>query len=346
MHRRPQASVAQTHDRGFGDHSKPRDRYGKAGAFRMMPRRFMLAAALVLAFCSGLSLAGAAQAAEQEEIMLWPATAPGRGGVTGPERIVANGPAKGALSNVKVPRMRVYRPAAPNGAAVLVAGGGGYFRIQLIKESTPVALWLQAQGFTVFELIYRLPGDGWEAAVPFMDAQRAMKIIRFRAAEFKVNPARIGFMGFSAGGHLAGLTAYQPDRKLYAGSDRYEAVSARPDFAVLLFPVVTLRKPFNTRTRREIIGNKPSAEAEASWSLDSHVSASSPPTIIFAAADDPITPPAHGILLFETLQQAKAPVELHLFRSGGHGWGLGNPGEPVSQWPALFVNWFNSLNQK
>jgi acetyl esterase/lipase len=227
---------------------------------------------------------------------------------------------------------------------VLVAGGGGYFRIQLWKESTPAAEWLQARGFTVFELIYRLPNDGWDSTSPFMDAQRAMKIIRSRAGEFGVDPGRIGIMGFSAGGHLAGFTAYQPARALYSGADAYEKVSARPDFAVLLFPVVTLRKPYDTtRTRREIIGDKASTKAEAAWSLDTWAGKDAPPTIIFASADDPTTPPGHGILLFETLIAAGASAELHLFRDGGHGWGLGKPEQVISQWPALFEHWARSI---
>ncbi|WP_373488397.1 alpha/beta hydrolase, partial [Blastomonas sp.] len=268
----------------------------------MIARRTLIgrsaALALLVSALPVLPLAAAAP----EEILLWPGTPPGRGGVTGAEKIGEAGAGFGAVSNIATSRMRVYRPETPNGAAVLVAGGGGYFRIQLWKESTPAAQWLQAQGFTVFELIYRLPNDGWDASAPFMDAQRAMKIIRSRAGEFAVDPARIGIMGFSAGGHLAGFTALQPGRALYTGADVHEQVSARPDFTVLLFPVVSLRKPFDTtRTRREIIGNKPSAKAEAEWSLDTYVSAAAPPTIIFAAADDPITPPGHSVLLFEKL---------------------------------------------
>lgn len=283
-------------------------------------------------------------AAAPEEIRLWPGSMPGAGKVEGPERIGTEGAGLGAVSNVAVPRMRVYRPANPNGAAVLVAGGGGYFRIQLKKESTPAAEWLAAQGFTVFELIYRLPNDGWEASAPFMDAQRAMKIIRTRAADFGVDPQRIGIMGFSAGGHLAGFTAYQPARALYSGKDAYEAVSARPDFAVLLFPVVTLRKPYDTtRTRREIVGEKATEKAEALWSLDTWAGKDAPPTIIFASADDPTTPPGHGILLFQTLVAAGASAELHLFRDGGHGWGLGKPEQVISQWPGLFAHWAQSL---
>lgn len=306
--------------------------------------RTLLGVWAVLALLAGALPVLPLAAATPEEIMLWPGTPPGNGGVTGPEKLGDKGGAYGALSNIAMPRMRVFRPANPNGAAVLVAGGGGYFRIQLWKESTPAAEWLQAQGFTVFELLYRLPNDGWDSSAPFMDAQRAMKIIRSRAGEFGVDPGKIGIMGFSAGGHLAGFTAYQPERPLYAGADAYERVSARPDFAVLLFPVVTLRKPYDTtRTRREIVGEKASTKAEAEWSLDTHVSKDAPPTIIFAAADDPITPPGHGILLFEKLTAAGASAELHLFRDGGHGWGLGKPGQVISQWPALFAQWATSL---
>lgn len=299
---------------------------------------------LLTAAVPAFPLAAATADTAPEEIMLWPGTPPGKGSVSGPEKLGGEGAGYGALSNIATPRMRVYRPTQPNGAAVLVAGGGGYFRIQLWKESTPAAQWLQARGFTVFELLYRLPNDGWDAAAPFMDAQRAMKIIRSRADEFSVDPAKIGIMGFSAGGHLAGFTAYQPDRPLYAGGDAHEAVSARPDFAVLLFPVVTLRKPYDTtRTRREIVGDKASTKAEDQCSLDTYASKSAPPTIIFAAADDKTTPPGHGILLFEKLIAAGASAELHLFRDGGHGWGLGKPGQVISQWPAMFAQWAESL---
>lgn len=308
-----------------------------------MIRRLALALAAAMALLAAPALA-AGDAAAREEIRLWPGTPPGNGKVTGEEKIGGEGSGLGAVSNVSVPRMRVYRPTVPNGAAVLVAGGGGYFRIQLKKESTPAAEWLAAQGFAVFELIYRLPNDGWDSTAPFMDAQRAMKIIRTRAAEFSLDPDRIGIMGFSAGGHLAGFTAYQPERALYDGKDRFEHVSARPDFAVLLFPVVTLRKPYDTtRTRREIVGDKASEAAEIAWSLDTYASKDAPPTIIFAAADDPTTPPGHGILLFQSLIAAGASAELHLFRNGGHGWGLGTPDQVISQWPGLFAHWAQSL---
>lgn len=311
----------------------------------MIARRTLLGNLAVLSAIGAVPLGGAvpALANEWEEILLWPGTPPGRGGVTGPEKLGSEGAGFGALSNISTPRMRVYRPEKANGAAIVVCGGGGYFRIQLWKESTPTARWLQERGFTVFELLYRLPNDGWDASAPFIDAQRAMRIVRTKAIEFGIDPKQIGIMGFSAGGHLAGFTALQPQRPLYAGSDKYEKASARPDFSVLLFPVVSLRKPYDTtRTRREIIGNTPSTEAENAWSLDTYASADAPPTIIFASADDKTAPPGHGIMLFEKLNAAGASAELHMFRDGGHGWGLGRQEQVLSQWPDMFVKWFDS----
>lgn len=272
--------------------------------------------------------------------MLWPGRGPGNGGPSGPEVIGDSGSGYGAVSNISTPRLRVYRPRRPNGKAVLICGGGGYFRIQLWKESTPIAKWLQQNGYTAFELIYRLPNDGWDASVPFMDAQRAMKLVRSRADEFGIRPDRIGIMGFSAGGHLAGYTALRPDHVLYEGGDTIEAQSARPDFSVLLFPVVSLLKPYDTtRTRREIIGRDPSLAAQKAWSLDTHVTGSAPPMIIISAADDIITPPGHGIMLFQALTAKGAAAELHIFEQGGHGWGLGTDDQILSQWPTIFDNW-------
>lgn len=306
----------------------------------MISRRTILRGGAGVAGAYAAATVVPASAHDYEEIMLWRGRAPGGGGATGPEKIGGPGNGYGAVSNISTPRMRVYRPNTANGRAVLVCGGGGYFRIQLWKESTPIAKWLQLRGYTVFELIYRLPNDGWDAAVPFMDAQRAMKSIRSRAEEFAIRSDRIGIMGFSAGGHLAGYTALLPGAQLYAGGDEIERQSARPDFSALLFPVVSLRKPYDTtRTRREIIGTDPSLAAQNAWSLDTHVSKDAPPTIIISAADDLITPPGHGIALFQAMNSKGAAAELHIFEEGGHGWGLGTKDQILSQWPEIFENW-------
>lgn len=314
----------------------------------MIARRTLVSGAAALLAASALLGSADLKGHDFEEIRLWPGTPPGSGKVIGPESIGSEGAGFGAVSKVSNPRMRVYRPNHPNGRAVLVIGGGGYFRIQLWKESTPAAQWLQLHGYTVFELIHRLPGDGWEAAAPFMDAQRAMKIIRHRADEFGIKSDQIGIMGFSAGGHLAGYTALKPTQALYAGSDRFETASARPDFAVLLFPVVTLRKPYDTtRTMREIVGRDATLAVQELWSLDTHASKDAPPMILFSSADDKTTPPGHNMALFEALNRAGASVEMHIFSNGGHGWGLGTPDQTLSQWPAMFTRWLDiQMTQK
>ena len=173
----------------------------------MISRRSILAGGAALAGAVGAAGSAPAFAFAVEEIPLWPGKPPGGNGPSGPEKIGGAGTGYGAVSNIATPRLRVYRPNIANGRAVIVCGGGGYFRIQLWKESTPAAKWLQLHGYTVFELIYRLPRDGWDASAPFADAQRAMKIVRTRAADFGIAPDRIGIMGMSAGGHLAGFTA-------------------------------------------------------------------------------------------------------------------------------------------
>ena len=308
----------------------------------MIDRRSLIYGSGALAVAATLP-AIPVRAHELEEIPLWPGRPPGRGEVKGPEKIGTEGAGKGAISNISTPRMRVYRPVAPNGMAVIICGGGGYFRIQLAKESTPAALWLQSRGYTAFELLYRLPADGWDASAPFADAQRAMKIVRSRAAEFGLAKDRIGIMGMSAGGHLAGFTALQPDRPLYAGNDGFERTSARPDFAALLFPVVSMRPPFTTsRTRKYTIGEHPDAAAQAAWSLDTYAAKNAPPFIQFSASDDPTTPPGHNIALYEALVRAGAHPELHIFADGGHGWGLGTPDQPLHQWPTIFETWLRS----
>ena len=179
----------------------------------MLGRRALIRSAAGFSIAAALGSGEELLAHEWDEIPLWRDDPPGRGTVSGPETIGGEGSGFGAVSNVSNPRMRVYRPNNPNGRAVVICGGGGYFRIQLWKESTPAARWLQTRGYTVFELIYRLPNDGWEASAPFADAQRAMKIVRSRAAEFGIRRDAIGIMGQSAGGHLAGFTALQSGRK-------------------------------------------------------------------------------------------------------------------------------------
>jgi acetyl esterase/lipase len=301
-------------------------------------RRALIGAAMVAGTAMSLPEMLSAAPGTVEEIDLWPGTPPGPGGGRGPERIGDSGKGIGAVSGVIRPRIRVYRPAKPNGQAMLVMGGGGYFRIQVANESTPTCRWLQQIGYTAFELIYRMPGDGWPREAPFADAQRAMRLIRARASDFGFDAPKLGIIGFSAGGHLAGMTAVMPDAPRYQPIDAIDQHSARPSVAALIYPVLTLRAPFDTtRSVRELIGSHASPELAALWSVETHVSARTPPTFTAQAADDPIAPIDNSLLMFDALRKASVPHEMHIFAKGGHGWGLGDPGSLVSAWPRLFL---------
>jgi len=273
----------------------------------------------------------------EQEIPLWPDDKPpGGNGPQGPERTSA----KGSVTNISRPRMAVYRPERPNGNAVLVIAGGGYAHIERGPESIPAARWLQSIGFTVFELIYRLPGEGWSNSAPFQDGQRAMRLIRSSASKYGLNANRIGIIGFSAGGHLAGTTAAEPDSQRYPAIDAADQQSARPDFAALIYPVLTFMPPYdNTRSRREIAGKHPTAAQSEAFSVERHVGSRMPPTFLAQAADDPISPIQNSLLMFNALKAAQIPAEMHIFQEGGHGWGLGKTGSPVHAWPALFETW-------
>lgn len=275
-----------------------------------------------------------------KQIPLWGNTIPDGPGPQGAEEITANG----SLTNVSMPRLIVHKPSRPNGTAILVISGGGYAHIELGKESTPVANWLQSQGITAFELIYRLPQEGWKTThVPFQDAQRAMKLIRSIAVQYKIDPAKIGVLGFSAGGHLAGLTAAQPDKKYYKPMDAIDALSAKANFAGLIYPVITMLPPFNkTHAKKSILGENPTIAQEETYSVELQVSSNMPATFLAQAIDDPISPINNSYLMNGALEKAGVPVEMHIFQTGGHGWGMGKKNSPVSVWPDLFQTWLKA----
>lgn len=300
-------------------------------------RTAILVATVALA-CTGQAIAQSApDAGKPLSIDLWPGTPPGGGGPNGPERIGRTGTGVGAVSNVSRPRIEVYRPARPNGAAVILMGGGGYFRIGIGHEVMPTATWLAALGVTPVVLYYRLPADRWPAVAPFQDAQRAIRIVRARARELGIDPKRIGVLGFSAGGNLAGIAETRPTNAFYPRVDATDDVSARPDFAGLIYPVVSLQPPFNTtRSSRELATQKDSVQA---YSVELHVSRDTPPTFLAQAADDPIADIGNSLVMFDALKKNGVDVEMHVFDKGGHGWGLGDPGTAVASWPRLFAAW-------
>jgi acetyl esterase/lipase len=231
----------------------------------------------------------------------------------------------------------VVRPKQPNGAAVLVIGGGGYFRIQIGSAAMPTAQWLADRGITAFVLYYRLPGDGWNADAPFQDGQRALRILRGNWKTLGIDPKRIGVLGFSAGGHLAGTLATRGAHDFYSPADAVDRMSAVPDFAALVYPVISMRPPIDTtRTFREL---KQLPDFRNAYSLEAHITAATPPIFLAHAADDPIAAPEHSLRLHAAMLAAKRPVELHLFEAGGHSFALGKRGTGTTAWPRLFQSW-------
>ena len=298
-----------------------------------MFRLFRILSPLLLA----ASLAGPAWAGDGEIIPLWPAGTLDADTIRGPERVGREGSGRGAVQNIAEPRMVIHRPARPNGTAIIIAGGGGYFRIQIGRGSEPVAKWLNAVGITAVVLYYRLPGDGWPASAPFADGQRAIRLLRARADTLGIDPQRIGMLGMSAGGHLSATLGSRFDTPFYPPLDATDTLSPRPDFTVLLYPVISMAPPLDTTRTREKLGTDP--DVVAAYSIERHATSRSAPAFIAHSPDDPIAHPDHSRRMAAALKTAGVPVELHLFDSGGHSWGIGTPGTPTASWPRLFITW-------
>jgi acetyl esterase/lipase len=247
--------------------------------------------------------------------------------------------------------LEVVIPVRPNGAAVLIAAGGGYRRIELAIEARPAAHWLADQGITAFVLSYRLPLEGWKSGplAPLQDAQRALRIIRARADRYGLNQSRIGVLGFSAGAHLLGLAAARSTYQSYSALDDVDAQPARADVAALIYPVITLEPPYDrTSTRRVLIGDHPTPQASAAWSVETYVGSDCPPVFLVQADDDPISNPKNTLIMADACKRAGVAVEVHQPQTGGHGFGMGKPGTQTVDWPGWYQAWLvrnGMLNQ-
>ncbi len=274
-----------------------------------------------------------------EVIPLW-AGEPPNGGFK-PQPISADAP-PGFLRNIAKPTMRVFRPERGNGKAVLVAPGGAYSFVVGTHEGAAVAEALVARGYTVFVLVYRLPGEGWSTFwdVPLQDAQRAIRLIRANTARFGLQTDHIAALGFSAGGHLIASLATGYSEPLYAARDAADDLSARPSAVGLIYPVITLEAPYtNPQTRLSLLGAAPSSDLVAKRSAQHHVTASTPPSFLTHALDDTAVPPENSLMMLEALRKAGVHAEAHLLEEGGHGFGLGAASAPNGQWLGLFDLW-------
>lgn len=282
-----------------------------------------------------------------ETIDLWPGGAPGSPAKplveTVQERSTDRLVTDRAVFGISRPRMAVFRPDRPNGAAVLITPGGGYRWVVVDKEGYEMGRWLAARGFTAFVLFYRLPGEGWAAGpnVALADAQRAMRLIRHRARDFAIDPERVSAMGFSAGGHLCADLSTRFDAKAYEPVDAADTLSARPHSAAPIYSVISMTPPdAHLGSRDLLLGKTPTPALEAARSPHRNVPTNAPPFFLLHAEDDEVVPVNNALLLRAALKDKGVRVETHLFENGGHGFGLRKAiGKPVEAWPELWRAW-------
>lgn len=281
-----------------------------------------------------------------ERFPIWPGAIPGGAGLKLVDREVLrrpDGPADDtAFEQIATPTLTMIRPRKSNGAALLLLPGGGYRRIAIGHEGYAIARRFAAEGYTCFILLYRLPADGWADGpdAPLQDAQRALRIVRQRAAKDGFSPDRIGVIGFSAGGHLAARLATRFSQSTYQPVDDIDSLSARPTVANLMYPVMTMSDPLvHAGSREKLLGFNPTEERLRYLSPELGVPADAPPTFLAHAADDATVPVGNSLLMFSALQTAKIPAEMHIFETGGHGFALKLPDGTISPWPILFMDW-------
>lgn len=310
----------------------------------MLDRRQALGLTALGLMSPGLTLA--ADDAPVETLRLWPDAAPGGEAVTVTPEVVerSTDPAfhDRIAKHTRDPLLTVVRPARSNGVSMLLIPGGGYRWAVVDKEGMDCAHVFAGMGYTCYVLRYRLPADGWAAGpdAPLQDAQRALRLVRAHAASEGREPDRSVVLGASAGGHLAGLLGARPD-DTYAPVDAADAYAHRPDALILLYPVATLTDPHaHAGSRRELLGESPTPDRIAAYSLEHMDWAGAAPTFLLHAMDDTAVPVENSLMLSTTLRQAEVPVEVHLFEEGGHGFGIRLiEGRPAAVWPDLVQGW-------
>ena len=237
------------------------------------------------------------------------------------------------ISKVQVPQIEVFLPnkKSANGQAVIICPGGGYARLSYDWEGTDIAKLLNTHGIAAFVLKYRLPDSLSSSApdqVPLMDAKQAIRIVRARAQEWNIKPNHVGIMGFSAGGHLAATLSTHFDQ------------DTRPDFSILVYPVISMDKSIaHIGSRNNLIGMQPTAALIKMYSNEFNVTPTTPPTFIIHATDDTSVPVENSLLYYHALKNNKVAAEMHLFPTGGHGFGLALGKGPLEKWPNLLLDW-------
>jgi acetyl esterase/lipase len=284
---------------------------------------------LAIALAAIAILIAPALAAGPKTELLWPKGAPG---------------AKGDRPADK-PTLTIYLPdkaKAPT-AAVVICPGGGYGALAMDHEGHQIAQWFNSLGVAGFIVDYRHRGKGYGHPVPLQDAQRAVRTVRARAADWNVDPAKIGIMGFSAGGHLASTAGTHFDQGNPAADDRVEQVSCRPDFMILCYPVIMFDEKYTHRgSQQNLLGKDADPALVRSLSSEKQVTRETPPTFLFHTDEDKGVPPENSVSFYLALRSAGVPAELHVYQRGPHGIGLGAKVPGTSEWPKALGNWMRN----
>ena len=298
-----------------------------------------LAAGLALGAAGPLPAAAASTAAGRLVLPLWPEGVPGARPGLGPNRVDDDG----RTSNITEPTLSVY-PAAvdrQSGTAVIICPGGGYVRQSTRREGEQYAQWLGTLGITSFVLTYRQLEFGHPA--PLRDVLRAVRLVRAQAAQFQVRPERIGVMGSSAGGHLAASAGTLFDHPLGRTGAPFDAVSARPDFLMLMYPVIAMEGPAaHLGSRQALLGAAPQAADLELMSVQRQVTAQTPPTLLVHTQADGSVPVENSILFYQALTRARVPAEMYLFEQGAHGMGMRDGLGTASGWPRRAEEWLRA----
>ncbi len=257
-----------------------------------------------------------------------------------------DGKAPGAIGDEDIdrPTLTIYMPPNTTGpmTAVIIAPGGGYARLSMNLEGRAPANYFNAMGVAAFVLKYRL-GPRYHHPIELGDAQRAIRIVRSRAAEWHIAPDRIGIMGFSAGGHLASTASTMFEAENESAADPIDRTSSRPDFAILCYPVISMTEPWTHQgSKTNLLGEHPAADLARSLSAETRVNPNTPPTFIYQTDTDATVPAENAIAYYLALRKAKVPAEIHVFRNGPHGTGLGMTDPALSEWPRLLMNWMRA----
>lgn len=247
------------------------------------------------------------------------------------------------VSKVTDPSLIAYIPAKPNGTAVIICPGGGYGILAIDKEGNNIAKKFNEVGITAFVLKYRLPSDlimEDKSMGPLQDALQAIYLVRKNANVWGINPAKIGVMGFSAGGHLAAsLSVHYNDMKV----QNQENISLRPNFSLLIYPVITFGSYAHAGSVKNLVGDQPTDAQRRYFSAELHINAQTPPTFLVHANNDGSVPVKNSLAYDEALAKNKVPSEMHIYQAGGHGFGLNNT-TTKENWFETMKNWMRSNN--